>query len=147
LQARPGEEVSQCWFTDETFASSHAHPIGGCAAVPIMAGCGVGCLNCNPLAGEICMFVSQTFPTGVCLPGTNRLTALSMVCKAQNPRIACPRGQACILPIRGDRDGTPDRERSGICAPVERCTYVAGRLPEGYLRDQTLVPWSTRGHA
>jgi len=141
LQARPGEEVTQCWFSDQTVATTPAFPVAGCRGLDRdkLMGCGLTCEGCDAATNEICMFVSATFRNGVCLPRTNRLTQTSMVCKAQNPRIACPRGQGCIFPLRGDRDGIPDRERRGICAPLAECTRIVGWLPRGYICDQTLV--------
>ena len=141
LQARPGEEVSQCWFSDQTIATTPAYPVGGCVSGdPMLSwGCGLGCDNCERELLSFCMFVSPTFGAGVCLPRTNPLTQTSVICKAQNPRMACPRGEACLFPVRGDRDGIPDRERTGICAPLMTCTATAGRLPRGYICDQTLV--------
>lgn len=141
LQARAGEEVAQCWFSDQTIATTPAYPIGGCATrvLPYLYGCGLGCDNCDTGFSEICMFVSPTYRTGVCLPRTNRLTQTSLVCKAENPRLTCPRGQACLLPIRNDRDGIPDRQRTGVCAVLDQCRMVAGRHRDAYLCDETLV--------
>lgn len=141
LQAGPGEEVSQCWFSDQTIATTPGYPIGGCAdmMLPFALGCGLGCDRCDTGFSEICMFVSPSYRAGVCLPRTNRLSQTSLVCKAENPRLTCPRGQACILPIRNGRDGIPDRQRTGICAPLDQCRRTAGWHREGYLCDETLV--------
>lgn len=141
LQAGPGEEVSQCWFSDQTTATTPAYPIGGCASseVPFLFGCGLGCDNCRAERSEVCMFVSPSYRTGVCLPRTNPLTQTALVCKTENPRLACPRGQACLLPVRNGRDGIPDRQRTGICDDPAHCRMIAGRHREGYLCDETLV--------
>lgn len=141
--ARSGDEVEHCWYSDMTEAVSGVpsrRPL--CPAQLGFVGsyrrlCGVGCAACP--SGEVCMFSSEVYPTGVCVPRTSLARAVSMPCKAEAPRTACPRGTACFLPVRNDANGIPDRQRWGVCMAPNECNILANGMRDAYLCDMTLV--------
>jgi len=142
-QARPDEEVASCWFSDQTLATSPVYPGPGCPTTLEewrMGNCALGC-DCSPLSSfqRHCMFASATHRYGVCLYPTNPLLLLYMPCKATHPRIPCRRGEACLSPLRNDRDGIPDQERYGVCLETSRCRNIATSFRGYYLCDATLV--------
>jgi hypothetical protein len=136
-QAGPDEEVTQCWHSDETIATSPAFPVGVCV-LPSQnptTFCELGCNHCS-LRHRNCLFMSESYGVGICVGATN---GPLLACRGQNPRLPCPRGEACLSPLRNDRDGIPDRERTGVCMSPERCRSIAAQLPDGYRCDETLV--------
>jgi hypothetical protein len=143
-QAGPDEEVTQCWHSDETIATSPAFPLGACV-LPFrnpMTFCELGCNQCSRHGQSVCLFASPSYRTGLCIhipPLMSQSDSSFLACRGQNPRLPCPRGEACLSPLRNDRDGIPDRERTGVCMSPERCRSIAAQLPNGYRCDETLV--------
>lgn len=133
----------RCWYSDRTVATSGRPGPAECVDQPFRS-CGSGCESCPD--GYDCVWRSERSPTGICLLRTGMAPSGSLVsigCWSPFvPGRACPEGQSCLKPLRGDADGVPDRDRPGLCVPEEQCLAVASRFTPAYRCDNS--PPATR---
>jgi hypothetical protein len=137
-----GEEVAQCWFSDQTIATTPAYPIGGCATrvLPYLYGCGLGCDNCDTGFSEICMFVSPTYRTGVCLPrvptGSRRPRSSA---RRRTPGSPAPAGKPACCPSATTATASPTGSAPASAPSSTSAAWSQGRHRDAYLCDETLV--------
>jgi len=144
-EARLGEVVGDCWYGDGTLVERGVTTAEPRCIDPsrrlilVTYTCGVGCEACPEQASN-CVFQSEVYPTGICMPPTREILGQSLPCHIENPRVLCAPGLACLLPLRNGASGIRDRERWGICMEVRSCNIVAAILRDGYICDNTLMP-------
>ena len=85
------------------------------------------------------MFRSEAYSTGICMSynfggGTaGRIEGPDVPgyrCRI-SPEQVCPRGLACLIPVRNDVD-MPDAQRWGRCYPPDVCQRFAASFADGY---------------
>ncbi len=128
--AHPGDLYDQCWNTDRTHVTSLVLPAGICDAT--LRTCGRDCRCAN---GDLCVFRSETWGTGVCVSPVTP-NGGPAACRAMPNPMFCQSGQACVLPLRGN-NGMPDADRVGVCVDRTRCESIAAL--GGYRCDTTLA--------
>ena len=142
---RPGEQPSgRCQWGDGTIARTGVSAPARCLEAPLRT-CGTGCAPC-PADRPNCLWRSEVYPTGICLPIGYGLSAVGVFeapdivryrCRV-SPQQVCPRGESCLLPVRNDVD-MPDINRWGKCFPTPVCTEFATLFRDGYRCDTALT--------
>lgn len=142
---RPGEQPSgRCQWGDGTIARTGVSAPARCLEAPLRT-CGTGCAPC-PADRPNCIWRSEVYPTGICLPIGYGLSAVGVFeapdvaryrCRV-SPQQVCPRGESCLLPVRNDVD-MPDINRWGKCFPTPVCTEFATLFRDGYRCDTALT--------
>ena len=134
---RPGEKADRCQWGDGTFAHTGQTAAARCVDGPLRT-CGTGCSPC-PSDRTVCMFRSEVYPTGICMPAGSGIGEVGHVegpgiagyrCRI-SPEQVCPRGLACLIPVRNDVD-IPDVQRWGRCYPPDVCQRFAASFADGY---------------